>query len=436
MPDQYGNPFQGMLNPNMRQTSLWDLRMMSAANRSETPFERGGRGTYRNQGMRGDPSLAGLAAMGNEPDYSQFTFDPAAHAQAQQYLSQYGLSPLEANQVKQNTVLPNSGFFGNHPRLSAALEGGMFGALASHGGETPGESIQGALEGLVGGQRMRQGLYNQQFARPFEAAGMMEQMQDMSQKRQLQGAQIKRYQDESDIQRERAETESIRANNELNRINATRPVPVEGGTYVYKGGGPPTIGPDALVNMNKPGWQLESGAGRPTSGASTNLDIGTREQLKIAGVNPVTATPNQIADANRKSQAQAIQRAGAQAGAGAGARDRANLPYKNYEEASKAHDQRVGELNRQMLKQDDPQHQKMIKEQIMQEWASPNSKHTGSWMPAQADVQGRIRENNSRIQQQIDAENASFKNDWPQAMEKPNAPKGAKSNIPVEGKNF
>lgn len=185
------NPFASMLNPNASRTGLWDMRMMSAANRMEAPFDRVR--SYGHQGIAGNPMLSGMLGGGQTPDYSQFTYDPAANAVASRELGHYGLSPLEAGQVKQNTILPNSGFFGNHPRLSGALEAGIYGALAAHGGNTVGDSIQGTLEGMVGGQQLRQSAFNRQFAKPFEAANMMENLEDKRQKRDLQDAEIQHY---------------------------------------------------------------------------------------------------------------------------------------------------------------------------------------------------------------------------------------------------
>lgn len=182
----YGNPFQGMLNPNLaRGANLWDLRMMSAANRMETPFERMAGGHTRSA-IASNPMLSGLVGNVNEPDLSQFTFNPTLRAEAQKL----GVQPLEASQVRQNMILPNTGFFGSHPRLSRALEAGMFGTMAAHGGNTVGESIQGTMEGVLGGQRLREGLYREQFAKPFEAAGIVEGLKDQVQRRQLQEADI------------------------------------------------------------------------------------------------------------------------------------------------------------------------------------------------------------------------------------------------------
>lgn len=137
--------------------------------------------------------LAGMLGGDGGTDYSQFTTDPVAHQAASDALAPYGLAPLEASQVQRNSILPNTGFFGNHPRLSGALEGGIYGALAAHGGNTVGESIQGALEGLVGGRQLQQAAYNRQFAKPFEAANAMEHLEDLQQKRDLQDAEIQHY---------------------------------------------------------------------------------------------------------------------------------------------------------------------------------------------------------------------------------------------------
>jgi hypothetical protein len=128
--------------------------------------------------------------MGGGEDYSQYTFDPQAHEAASQFLGQYGLSPLDPSQVKPNTILPNSGFFANHPRLSSMLEGGIYGAAATRGGATIGDNISNVADSLIAGPRMRAAAYNQQFERPFQAAHMLEGMQDQAQKRELTEAQI------------------------------------------------------------------------------------------------------------------------------------------------------------------------------------------------------------------------------------------------------
>lgn len=430
------NPFASVLNPNAARTGMYDMRMMQMANRSESPFERMGH-SYAHQGIGGNPMLSQIAGMGNQPDYSQFTYDPAMRAQAQAY----GVHPLEANQVQSNTILPNSGFFGNHPRLSGVLEAGVYGALAAHGGATVGDSIQGALEGLVGGRRLQEGAWARQFAKPFEAAGMMEGLEDAKQRRDLQGAQIKHYKDEADIQQERVALEAQRNQIGLDRINATRPVPDASGTWVYGQGSaqkPMNITQpwDTPIGGSQGGWQHVPEGGKAGARLTDHdLDIGTREQLVIAGVNPLNATPAQVGAANKKAQAQAIARSGGIAGAGADAR----LPYQNYQDARKEHDKTVDGYRGKMLKSDDPNHiasarESLINAQIsamMQAGASggtPAPLH----LPSDTDVKGYIKQQNDATQKQIDDENTQFNQKWPQALEAPRT-KGGKTSSPNTG---
>jgi hypothetical protein len=185
------NPFQqfGVLNENDQRAQIYNMRIMHMAEQAgavpRTHFA-GGRG-----GLGQNPMLSQvLGQQANEPDYSQFTYDPQAHAAAQKYLGQFGLSPVSPQQVNPNAFLPNSGFFGRHPGVSRMLEGGVFGAAATKGSDTIGEGISNAAGGLLEGQLARKGMINRQFARPFEAASMLEGMQDRTQKRELQEAEI------------------------------------------------------------------------------------------------------------------------------------------------------------------------------------------------------------------------------------------------------
>jgi len=175
---------------------LAPLRAMSYINRDARMGMQVPRSTRSGAGNRFLPG--GQAADGM--DYSQFTFDPDAHAAASKFLGQYGLSPLAPSQVQQNTVLPNTGFFGNHPRLSRMLEGGIYGAAASQGSNTWGEGIQSVANSLIAGPRMQAAAYQQQFEKPFQAARMLEGMEDVSQKRELT---------EAEIQRTRAQTQAL-----------------------------------------------------------------------------------------------------------------------------------------------------------------------------------------------------------------------------------
>ncbi|HXC62449.1 MAG TPA: hypothetical protein VNV63_07225, partial [Nitrospiria bacterium] len=165
------------------------MRMMNMADRMNPQARShfsGGRG-----GLGQNPMLSSmLSGEAQQPDYSSFTYDPAARQAAQQYLGQFGLSPVAPQNVQHNAFLPNTGFFGNHPRLSGMLEGGLFGAAATRGSDTWGEGISNVAGGMLEAKMARQGMINQQFAKPFQAAHMLEGMRDMTQKRELQSMEI------------------------------------------------------------------------------------------------------------------------------------------------------------------------------------------------------------------------------------------------------
>lgn len=348
------NPFAPVTTGNARQAGLWDLRMMSAANRMETPFERG-MGSSHGYGHTGSGSiLGGMASMANEPDYSSFTYDPVLRQRA----IDAGVRPLEANQVQPNVLFSNSGFMGNHPRLAHALESGIFAGAATRSGDTIGDNISNALEGMISGERMRKGLYNQQFARPFEAAGMMESLQDAQEQRSLRGAQIQRFKDESDIQRQRVAEQQMR---DTQRVDATRPIPDSTGTWLYQGA--QTAGPNvqnvggSLANVPSGGWQHvpEGGRGKPAQ----NLSMGVRTQLMGMNIDPANASAEQITQAQRNYDNEQFRLAHGKAGSEAAGRDEAPghlTPQQT---------QQVDTLKAQMNKLDSRETTSQLRQQVM-----------------------------------------------------------------------
>jgi hypothetical protein len=279
MADQ--NPFQSMLNPNSGRMGLYDMRMMQSANRMEAPFERGIRAP------RSQAVTRAMGGMSDEPDYSSFTYDPTMHARA----LAAGVTPLEANQVKQNVLLPNTGFFGNHPTLSRALEGGIFGALASHGGQTAGESIQGALEGLVGGQQARQNLYRKQFAGPFQSANAMENLEDR--------AALSKERDETATLRHTQMEYDMAKMNELKNAPPPRyELPINREVSSFQVWNPDTHKYEQQAN---PYFDPRTAAAPKVSWGGTEH---LREYLEPMGVkDPDQATPAQWAKARQQEQA-------------------------------------------------------------------------------------------------------------------------------------
>lgn len=145
----------------------------------------------------------------NQPDavdYSQFTYNPEAHAAAEQMLSPYGLHPLDASQANPNALFPNTGFFGRHPKFTNALEAGLFGLTDPGTGDTVGENISNVLGGVLRSRQERQHLINNQFAQPFNQAVLFEQMkkeqlgnQELQTRMKLQNAQIAALQDKTPV---------------------------------------------------------------------------------------------------------------------------------------------------------------------------------------------------------------------------------------------
>lgn len=200
MADQQPNYFeQGAAQVHPSRDVRADMASLSYMRRMAQPdYSPRSRFAGRAGGAGQDPMLGAMVARdAGMPDYSSFTYDPGLNAQARAA----GVVPLSPDQVQRNAVLPNSGFFGNHPNLSRMLEGGLFGAAATHGSDTWGEGISNVAGGLIEGRQARAGLLNQQFARPFQAAGMLESLRDMGAKRDLQESQIQEQRSLADLHR-------------------------------------------------------------------------------------------------------------------------------------------------------------------------------------------------------------------------------------------
>lgn len=284
------NPFATALQPGGNRTGMYEMRMMQMADRMDTGGSRRGYGRAGN-----NPMFSSMMGMANEPDYSQFTYDPAMRQRAMDA----GVQPLEASQVRQNAMLPNNGFFGSHPRLSGAIEGGLFSMAAAHGGNTPGESIQGAIEGLIGGQQMRRGILNQQFARPFEAAGMIEGLEDRKQRRELQAADIEHLRavnehlKNGDDEKALALTNTQRHQEAMEatanaRTEATAPRNLGGGLYGYysPGGTGPSQKGDWSIQENP-----EAKLGRSAAGAGPWYSVTKNGQTTYGRVHEGAQVP-------------------------------------------------------------------------------------------------------------------------------------------------
>lgn len=326
------NSFQayGQASPiNDIRTQRYNLAMMSAMNRMDPYGQRPP--SIHHSALRSNPMMASMMG-GDEPDYSTFTTDPQAHAAANNYLGQFGLSALEPSQVNPNAIFPNSGFFGQHQKLASMLEGGLFGGMATKGSDTIGEGISNVAGGLLEGRMARSRLLNRQFARPFEAANMLESLQDKTQKRDLQAA---------DIEHLRAVNQHLAAGDELgiDRINAQKPVPVEGGAWV--------MDPKKEKAGEYP-WTFQAGPGGKASVYAIHagmLSQPVRDSLLGKGINPVTALPSQIEAARTEVYGQSINKATAIGGGVESAKRRVDLPYRNFEEQQRLYNMDMAHMN-------------------------------------------------------------------------------------------
>lgn len=109
-----------------------------------------------------------------------------------------GLHIPQGNEINPNVNLPNTGFFGNHPKFAGALDMGLMAAAMSHGGNTIGESISGAASGIMGAvQARKQNIANQMNA-PLAMAGQIQQMQAGQDAHMLSQAHAGAYNAEAD----------------------------------------------------------------------------------------------------------------------------------------------------------------------------------------------------------------------------------------------
>lgn len=162
------------------------------------------------------------------------------------HLSPYGLSMPTADQINPNVFFPNTGFFGNHPRITNALEGALMGAAFTAPSNNAGEAISNIAQGLLKSRDYQQQNILKQYMSPFAMAGQMATLQQAQDQHDVATAQAAYYKAHGDYFGDagvRAET----------RANATRPVVTDTGSWLYD---------------VKDGWQFKEGLGihKPSGG--------------------------------------------------------------------------------------------------------------------------------------------------------------------------
>jgi len=272
----------------------------------EMRLQRQARMDQYNQGRQasGGGRMAGMMGglLGGNQDMNAYN-DPAFHEQANKLLANYGLSLPQS--VGPNAILPNSGFFGNHPRLSGGIEGAMLGFMNTP--ETTGGTGQGitnALRGALGGMAEKRQLLAQRMMQPFAQAGQLEQMQQMIDRHQasiseeaLRQAHIKYYD---------AEAEHLTQDNK-NQYYGER------------------VGEDGkLYGINKRTNKLEVIPGSEDSPFVSKAEPGIASSIPLIhelGLDPNNMSQSDWHKVNLLKQQREVQVSGAKAGADTAARE-------------------------------------------------------------------------------------------------------------------
>lgn len=135
---------------------------------------------------RATPNPLTYPSSGGDMDYSQFTYSSMANQQARDS----GIEPLDDTQVNPFTIMPNKGFFANHPNLTRGLEGGIYGAAATQGAQTWGEGISNVAKGMIEGPMMRNQAWQRQFQAPFQRYDIMAHIKQQAQQGELTDSMI------------------------------------------------------------------------------------------------------------------------------------------------------------------------------------------------------------------------------------------------------
>jgi len=267
----------------------------------------------------------------------QDSFDPSAMdmGQANDLLAQFGQHMPEHPAM--NAFLPNTGFFGDHPRVSSAIESGLLGAMNATNGPTTGDTISGAIHGMLGGVMQRRQMLNRQFETPFNNARMVGELQHLSSQRaedtariRLQNSQADYYDQRPDIEQNKIDAANDRSNS---RIQATRPILGEGGAYTHDSD-------DPNAPMGGWGWHPGFGPGKPQPKGSFDqqaFEASNGERPIGNGKNSKGLTSKQWGDRARDAiMGEKTAAAGVSASHADARTDNANLKdgvdkeYKNY----------------------------------------------------------------------------------------------------------
>lgn len=194
--------------------------------------------------------------------------DPQVRQAANEHLAPYGLQLPE--NAREFGILPEGGFFSNHPTLGRALDSGLFGAMATNGGATIGENIQNVIHGVLAGRNMQAQAQAAPFTSVMNQAAQMEQLRDMGDKHALNQAMINWH------------------NAQANKANQTPPekyshwqVDANGRMHGFTSQGNDDLIGNSTYNI---------GANKPVTG---KIPMSLIPYFNKNGIDPTTATPDE-----------------------------------------------------------------------------------------------------------------------------------------------
>ena len=132
----------------------------------------------------------------------------------------------QAAMGRRNLFLPESGYFGAHPRVSRGIENALLFAGGFQGGDTIGENIGGVARGLMGIEPQRQQIQMQRAMAPFAGIKPIMDIREMQSQMDYRASQ-------SDLNRAQAERARSADDVALLRAQSTRPQRDDEGTWVF-----------------------------------------------------------------------------------------------------------------------------------------------------------------------------------------------------------
>lgn len=148
------------------------------------------------RGPYGQPSpQQGMGGIYSQPNMGQFANS------ANVFLQQYGMQEPTPDQINPYLFFGNTGAMANHPGIASAIDNGLSGLAFTQGSRTWGEGMSNVAQGILGSRQAHVQNYVNQYMRPLQMAGQLQEMQGTQAKIGLENAQAGYYNDKIEATR-------------------------------------------------------------------------------------------------------------------------------------------------------------------------------------------------------------------------------------------